>query len=62
MSVVKNPNSCVVLCTGCDAICPTGAIKHQSKKETHEIIKALRNTNSVKNEKRAKIKIGVNHY
>jgi NAD-dependent dihydropyrimidine dehydrogenase PreA subunit len=59
-SVVKNPNSCVVLCTGCDGICPVGAIKHQSKKETHEIIKALRNTYSVKSEKRAKI--GANHH
>ena len=60
-SVVKNPNSCVVLCTGCDGICPAGAIKHQPKKETQEIIKALRNTYSVKNEKRIKIKIGANH-
>ena len=61
-SVVKNPNSCVVLCTGCNAICPTAAIKHQSKKETHEIIKALRNTYSVRNEKRTTSKIGVNHH
>jgi len=59
-SVVKNPNSCAVLCTGCDGICPVGAINHQSKKETHEIIKALRNTYRVKNEKRAKI--GANHH
>jgi NAD-dependent dihydropyrimidine dehydrogenase PreA subunit len=62
ISVVKNPNSCVVLCTGCDAICSTGAIKHQSKKETHEIIKALRNTYSVKYERRTTSKIGVNHH
>lgn len=54
-SVVRNPNSCVVLCTGCDGICPTAAIKHQSKKETCAIIKALRNTYSVRSEKRAKI-------
>jgi len=40
--VVKNPNNCVVLCTGCDEICPAGAIKHQSKKETREIIRKLR--------------------
>ncbi len=59
-SVVRNPNSCVVLCTGCDGICPVGAIKHQSKKETHEIVKELRNTYSVKSEKRAKI--GGNHH
>jgi len=39
---VKNPNNCVVLCTGCDEICSAGAIKHQSKKETREIIRNLR--------------------
>ncbi len=43
-SVVKNPNNCVVLCTGCDEICPSGAIKHPSKKETRETIKNLRKT------------------
>ena len=40
--LVKNPNNCVVLCAGCDGICPAGAIEHQSKKETREIIKRLR--------------------
>jgi NAD-dependent dihydropyrimidine dehydrogenase PreA subunit len=40
--VVRNPNNCVVLCTGCDEICPARAIKHQSKKETRETIKKLR--------------------
>ena len=40
-SVVKNPNSCVMLCTGCDQICPAGAITHPPKKETREIIKKL---------------------
>ncbi|HII86111.1 TPA: ferredoxin family protein [Candidatus Bathyarchaeota archaeon] len=40
--VVKKPNNCVVLCSGCDAICPAGAIKHQSKKETRSIIEELR--------------------
>jgi len=40
--IVKNPNNCVVLCTGCDGVCPAGAIKHQSKKETREEIKRLR--------------------
>jgi NAD-dependent dihydropyrimidine dehydrogenase PreA subunit len=59
-SVVKNPNSCVVLCTGCDGICPASAIKHQPKKETHEIIKALRNTYSVKSKRRTKI--GAKHH
>jgi NAD-dependent dihydropyrimidine dehydrogenase PreA subunit len=32
--IVRNPNNCIVLCAGCDAICPVGAIKHPSKKET----------------------------
>ncbi len=41
-TVVKNPNNCVVLCTGCDDICPAGAIKHPSKKETRAIIQNLR--------------------
>ncbi len=44
ISVVKHPNNCVVLCTGCDSICPAGAIKHQTKKETQEKIKELRKT------------------
>jgi NAD-dependent dihydropyrimidine dehydrogenase PreA subunit len=38
---VKNPDSCVVLCTGCEEICPADAIKHPSKRETREIIKKL---------------------
>jgi NAD-dependent dihydropyrimidine dehydrogenase PreA subunit len=40
--IVKNPNNCVVLCTGCDSICPSDAIEHQPKKQTREIIKDLR--------------------
>jgi len=46
--VVANPNSCVVLCSGCDSICPEGAISHPSKKQTREIIRTLRNTYPVK--------------
>jgi len=46
--VVKNPNNCVVLCSGCDSICPSGAITHQSKRETREIIKNLRKNHSLK--------------
>ncbi len=46
--IVKNPNNCVVLCSGCDSICPTGAISHPSKKQTRERIKELRKTYSVK--------------
>jgi NAD-dependent dihydropyrimidine dehydrogenase PreA subunit len=41
-SVVKNPNNCVVFCTGCEEICPVGAIKFPSKKGTREIIRKLR--------------------
>lgn len=46
--IVENPYNCVVLCTGCDSVCPVGAIKHQSKGETREIIKKLRKSNPVK--------------
>ena len=44
--IVKNPNNCVVLCNGCDTICPAGAIKHPSKEETRQIIRKLRETHS----------------
>jgi NAD-dependent dihydropyrimidine dehydrogenase PreA subunit len=40
--VVKNPNNCVVFCNGCDEICPSGAIKHPSRKEVAKIINRLR--------------------
>jgi len=50
--VVKNPNNCVVLCTGCEKICPAGAIKHQSKKETRETIRNLRKNYPIKDETR----------
>jgi NAD-dependent dihydropyrimidine dehydrogenase PreA subunit len=43
-SVVKNPNNCVVLCTGCQEQCPAGAITHPSKTETRKIIATLRKT------------------
>jgi NAD-dependent dihydropyrimidine dehydrogenase PreA subunit len=39
--VVKNPNNCVVFCTGCVSQCPVGAISFPSKQETREIIKKL---------------------
>jgi len=42
-TVVKNLNGCVVTCTGCDSICPTGAISHPSKKEFLARIRELRN-------------------
>jgi NAD-dependent dihydropyrimidine dehydrogenase PreA subunit len=42
LPIVKYPDNCVVLCSGCDSICPVGAIRHPSKKQTREVIKALR--------------------
>jgi NAD-dependent dihydropyrimidine dehydrogenase PreA subunit len=52
---IKNPNNCVVLCTGCDTICPVGAITHPSKRETSDIIRNLRKTHQLDKEKREKI-------
>ena len=49
--VVSNPNNCVVLCSGCDSICPSGAITHPSRKKTQEIIRDLRKTYPVKRAK-----------
>ncbi len=43
-TIVKNPNGCVVTCTGCDSICPAGAISHPSKKEFLKNIRELRKT------------------
>ena len=40
-SSVKNPNNCVVFCTGCEEQCPAGAITHPSKEKTQKIIKKL---------------------
>ena len=45
-SVVKSPNNCVVLCTGCQEQCPEGAITHPSKEETRKIIRELQKANS----------------
>jgi NAD-dependent dihydropyrimidine dehydrogenase PreA subunit len=53
-SVVKHPNNCVVLCTGCDGICPAGAIRHQTKGETQQRIKALRKVYGLKKQKDTK--------
>ena len=51
--VVKNPYNCVVLCNGCDAICPAGAITHPSKKEAGDLIREMRKAKPAinKNEK-----------
>ena len=43
-TVVKNPDSCVVLCSGCEDICPAGAITHPSEEETLKIIRKLAKT------------------
>jgi NAD-dependent dihydropyrimidine dehydrogenase PreA subunit len=40
--VVKNPTSCVVLCAGCEEICPCDAIAFPSKEETKKIIGKFR--------------------
>jgi len=45
-SVVKYPNNCVVLCTGCEEQCPAKAIAHPSKKKTIRIIKKLMETHN----------------
>jgi len=39
--IVRNPNKCVVLCTGCQAQCPASAITHPSKEGTRRIIRKL---------------------
>ena len=49
--IVTNPYNCVVLCTGCDSICPAGAISHPTKKKTKDAIKNLRKTYSLHNPK-----------
>lgn len=46
--VVKNPYNCVMMCSGCDPICPAGAIQHPSKKVIHEKIQELRKDPSLK--------------
>jgi len=40
-SIVRNPNNCVVFCTGCEEQCPAGAITHHSKEKTQKIIRKL---------------------
>ena len=40
--IVKNPDACVIFCTGCEEQCPAGAIRHPSKEETERIIDKLR--------------------
>jgi len=40
-TVVKNLNACVVMCRGCEDICPAGAITHPSEKATQNRIEQL---------------------
>ena len=40
--IVKNPNNCVVFCTGCERQCHEGAISFPSKQKTREVIEKLR--------------------
>ena len=49
--IVENPYNCVVLCNGCDAICPAGAITHPSKKETRELIREMRKSRPANEQK-----------
>ena len=39
---VIKPNNCVVLCEGCQEICPSGAITHPSRKDTVDLIRKIR--------------------
>jgi formate hydrogenlyase subunit 6/NADH:ubiquinone oxidoreductase subunit I len=40
--IAVNPNRCVVMCRGCEDICPASAITHPSEEETQEIIDKLK--------------------
>ncbi|MCW4047676.1 MAG: ferredoxin family protein [Candidatus Bathyarchaeota archaeon] len=45
-TVVKNPDSCVVFCWGCEAVCPADAITHPSEEKTEKIIEKLKKLQS----------------
>ncbi len=47
-TVVAKPYNCVVTCTGCDSVCPVGAITHPSKKEFLVKIRELRKEYPIK--------------
>jgi NAD-dependent dihydropyrimidine dehydrogenase PreA subunit len=53
-TVVQKRNSCIVTCTGCNSICPTGAISHPSKKEFLAKIRELRKTQEFRFKEQAK--------
>ncbi len=46
ITVVQNPDACVVFCRGCEEICPAGAITHPSGKETQKAINKLKREKS----------------
>jgi len=41
-TIVQNLKACVVLCRGCENICPVGAITHPSEEETKKLIEKLK--------------------
>jgi NAD-dependent dihydropyrimidine dehydrogenase PreA subunit len=41
---IVNPFNCVVLCKGCQDICPSNAISHPPRKTTVELIRKIRKT------------------
>jgi len=45
--IVKNPNNCIMFCTGCEEQCPEGAIKFPSAEATQEIIEKLQQAKSI---------------
>jgi ferredoxin len=44
---VVNPNKCIVLCRGCEDVCPEGAITHPSEDETQRIINILKKSKNL---------------
>jgi NAD-dependent dihydropyrimidine dehydrogenase PreA subunit len=45
-TVVKDHNACVVMCRGCEDICPAGAITHPSEMKTQKIIEKIKKNKS----------------
>jgi len=41
-TIIRDKNACIVFCTGCEAICPKGAITHTPPEETHRVIEKLK--------------------
>ena len=41
-TIVINQNACVVMCRGCEDICPAGAITHPSEEKTKKIIQKMK--------------------